>query len=361
MNAFFKIFLSALLLVFVSISVSISTSQSCTTFFLHHDGRSVFGKNYDWPMERGLVLINKRGLAKTAMPEPGRVDGPWARWVSRYGSVTFNQYGREFPMGGMNETGLVIHMMALHKTAFPVPDERPVIKALQWIQYHLDSFETVDQVIAHQSEIRILFNEKPGLHYLVADRKGNSAAIEFLNGKLVVHKNDQMPVKAMTNSPYADAVAYLKAGLKVPLSGGSSLVRFETVANRLADFKTNPTDAMVNYSFDILDAASTPNYTKWSIVYDIDRLIVYFKTLSYKKIKKIEFKAFGLSCAGPVKMLNIRMDADGCVNRLFLPYSKDTNYLLIRHAFKGTEFLNDMPDFYLQQRAVHPDSHTCQE
>jgi choloylglycine hydrolase len=26
-------------------------------------------------------------------------------WTSRYGSITFNQYGREFPSGGINEKG----------------------------------------------------------------------------------------------------------------------------------------------------------------------------------------------------------------------------------------------------------------
>lgn len=357
MKQFQKIVLFTIILVFYSLPQIFA----CTTFFIHHDGRSVFGKNYDWPLERGLVFINKRGLAKKAMAEPGRVDGPYARWVSKYGSVTFNQYGREFPMGGMNEAGLVIHMMVLRKTAFPVPDKRPVIKELQWIQYHLDLFETVEQVIENQSRIRILYNEKPGLHYLVADRTGNCAAIEFLNGKLVAHKGDQMPVRALTNSTYEASMAYLKAGLRMPRSGESSLRRFKTVAGMLEQFKKNPTDAVVNYSFDILDAVNTQGYTQWSIVYDMNSLTVYFKTRSYTGIKKIEFGKFGLGCKGPVKMLNMRMDTDGNVNRLFLPYSQDSNYHLIRDAFKGTSFLQYVPDYQLRQRAAHPDSHICQE
>jgi choloylglycine hydrolase len=34
-------------------------------------------------------------------------DGKTISWISKYGSITFNQYGREFPTGGMNEKGLV--------------------------------------------------------------------------------------------------------------------------------------------------------------------------------------------------------------------------------------------------------------
>ncbi len=354
-----KLFFKMILFTIIGLLCLTSVSLSCTTFFIEHDGQFVFGKNYDWQLERGVVFINKRGLAKTAMPEPGRVDGPYASWTSKYGSVTFNQYGREFPMGGMNEAGLVIHMMALHKTAFPVPDERPVIKELQWIQFHLDSFETVDQVIENQSNIRILFNEKPGLHYLAADRTGNCAAIEFLNGKLVVHKGKDLPIKALTNSTYDNSLAYIKAGLKVPMSGSSSLRRFKTVSKMLNQFEKDPTDAVVNYSFDILDAAATPGYTQWSIVYDMNALNIYFKTQTYQKIKKVDLKEFGLGCRDHVKMLNMKMDTEGSVNRQFLPYSKESNYHLIRDAFKGTNFLQNVPDFYLKKRAAHPDSHFC--
>lgn len=65
----------------------------------------VFGKNYDWHLEFGYLMINKRNVTKTAMQTGTAIDSP-AAWTSRYGSVTFNQYGRESPMGGMNEAGL---------------------------------------------------------------------------------------------------------------------------------------------------------------------------------------------------------------------------------------------------------------
>lgn len=35
-------------------------------------------------------------------------------WTSRYASVTFNQWGREFPMDGMNEAGLVVALVGAH-------------------------------------------------------------------------------------------------------------------------------------------------------------------------------------------------------------------------------------------------------
>jgi penicillin V acylase-like amidase (Ntn superfamily) len=49
--------------------------------------------------------------------------GAIARWVCRYGSVTFNLAGREFAFRGMNEAGLVIGSMEIRAGEFPEPDE----------------------------------------------------------------------------------------------------------------------------------------------------------------------------------------------------------------------------------------------
>ena len=102
----------------------IDRSNACTTFFVHLNGKMVFGHNYDWMADEGMVCSNQRGLAKTSMKMP---DGNTISWTSRYGSITFNQYGKEFPTGGMNENGLVVELMWLDATVYPGPDDRPSI------------------------------------------------------------------------------------------------------------------------------------------------------------------------------------------------------------------------------------------
>ncbi len=110
------------------------TSEACTTFCISHEGQQVFAYNLDWMIENGLVIINKRRVLKTAMQGSAGDSGPYARWRSKLGSITFNQYGREMPSGGMNEAGLVIHPMMLRQTQYPPPDHRPAINNLQWIK-----------------------------------------------------------------------------------------------------------------------------------------------------------------------------------------------------------------------------------
>jgi choloylglycine hydrolase len=91
--------------------------QACTTFLMKDAKNNLYyGRNFDFPVGEGLIQINERNMVKQAMVLPS--DKPFS-WVSLYGSITFNQVGREFPYGGMNEAGLVVEQMWLDGTRYP--------------------------------------------------------------------------------------------------------------------------------------------------------------------------------------------------------------------------------------------------
>ena len=153
-----------------------------------------------------------------------------ATWVATYGSVTFNQFGRDNPMTGINEKGLMVSQMWLDETRYPPADTRPVIGNLEWIQYNLDRHGSVAEVLADAEAVRPM--SRAPIHYLVADAAGDAAALEFLDGKLVVHRGAAMPVRALTNSTYSESVAAFeraKAKGEMPKSV-SSLDRFVRAA-----------------------------------------------------------------------------------------------------------------------------------
>src|SRR5215510_4345158 len=222
-----RIVLVALLPVLVSV-VPIR-SLACTTFCLKRKGEVLFGKNYDWMIGDGLVFVNKRGVAKTGAEE---VNPP--KWVSKYGSVTFNQYGWENPHGGMNEVGLVIELMWLDDTEYPKVDSRPAVDVLEWIQYQLDNSATLAEVLSNAQKIRIKSDVK--LHYLVNDKAGNTATIEYLNGQLIAHHGANLPVSALTNSTYEQSLAYSKTTGIEKARGTGSLERFARTANKTREF-----------------------------------------------------------------------------------------------------------------------------
>ena len=105
----------------ISVLLVLTTpSYPCTTLGFVAGSEVLVGKNYDWDIGDGMVVVNKRGVVKQAL-----VGTNPARWTSRFGSVTFDQYGREFPSGGMNEAGLVVELMWLEATRYPTDPTVP--------------------------------------------------------------------------------------------------------------------------------------------------------------------------------------------------------------------------------------------
>jgi len=110
------------------ICLPIGPARACTCFCLDTPAGPVFGSNLDLFIPGdGLVFVNRRGIAKESFPSQMGTTGKTAKWVSKYGSVTFNLAGREWAFGGMNEAGLVLGTMELLKSEFPERDERPAL------------------------------------------------------------------------------------------------------------------------------------------------------------------------------------------------------------------------------------------
>ena len=323
------------------ISVLAEPAEGCSTFCLAGAG-PVFGKNYDWDVADGLVIVNKRGVAKTAMTS----DNP-AKWTSTLGSVTFNQYGREMPCGGINEAGLVIELMWLDDTLYPPADSRQSLYNLQWIQYHLDVSSSVDDVIARDADIRIAPGREARVHFLVADRTGACATIEYLGGKMVAHTGETMPVMALTNHTYEQSVAFLKlhegfGGAVPPGDSNRSLDRFVRAASAVAAFDANAPDYVITYAFDVLASVAQGPSTQWSIVYDLGAMRVYFRTATRPSVRFFDVGNFDYSCQTPVRILDLAADVKGDVSGSFVSYSFDANKKLIDSAFGQTSFLKDV-------------------
>jgi penicillin V acylase-like amidase (Ntn superfamily) len=308
---------------------------SCTTFFINRNGQLIFGRNYDWVAGQGMVNTNLRGLAKTSFAMP---DGSTINWVSKFGSITFNQYGKEFPTGGMNEKGLVVELMWLNDTKYPSPDQRPSMTVLQWLQYQLDNNSTVSEVIQTDSKLRISSSDVP-LHYLVADASGDVAAIEFLNGKMVVHRGKDLPIAVLANNTYDnswDAVKNLYGASNISIRDNSD-ARFAKACKMVKEFQDqNLSTPVVDYSFKVLNEVSQADYTKWTIVYDLVAKKIYFKTHNYPQVKSVEFSAFDFSCTASAKAFDMNQSTPGSVNNSFVNYTSDFNRKITEATVKAS-------------------------
>lgn len=340
--------------VLILFSLSVGETFACTTFCLKNKDEVLFGKNYDWMIGDGLVFVNKRGLQKVSTAE----DAP-AKWVAKYGSVTFNQYGRENPMGGMNEAALVIELMWLDETQYPKADSRPALDTLEWIQYQLDTSATVEEVLKTAENVRI--DSEVTLHYLVNDKNGNSATIEFLDGKLVAHTGEKLTVSALANDTYEKSLNYSKTTTAEKAKTESSFDRFTRAAQKTREFGAKPKTEQeaVSYAFDILANVAQKNSTQWSIVYDQRRGKIHFRSMPSPTIKTIDTKSFDYTCGSTVKIFDINAKTSGDVTAKFIDYTRETNRDLIERSFSGTPFLKGVPAIAKDFLASYPENFAC--
>ncbi len=145
---------TTILVLLLGSSVCLATDALACASFLFKTGDSlIFGRNVDSPAGSGsdtvgLVVVNKRGVYKEGASFDALYGGkkdpsPPFSWVSKYGSITFNFYGTEFPDGGMNEAGLIFEEMTLLDTKYPAEKSNPTLFMVLWIQYVLDTCCTV--------------------------------------------------------------------------------------------------------------------------------------------------------------------------------------------------------------------------
>lgn len=303
---------------------------ACSTIKLQCADELIYGHNLnnngsDVP---GLAFINKRGVFKTGrtlseLMTKAKTDPSTMTWISRYGSVTFNAFGKDLPDGGMNEAGLYIWEMGLgnEEIVYPKNKTLPKLNQMHWMQYILDNFATVDEAIQCAHDIEI---EGWGWHYFVGDIDGNCAAIDFADGKVVVHQGAAMPVPGLFNALYEREVKLLRyfkgfGGFYEPDLEDLNVPRFVKTAVMLRDYK--PTQNAVDYGFKILESIFVTEIADWSVIYDVRKKTVYFKTSLNPQIKHFAIDAFDFSNTGPEMILNIDIKEAGDVSKKFSPFS----------------------------------------
>ncbi|MBW2733722.1 MAG: linear amide C-N hydrolase [Deltaproteobacteria bacterium] len=258
----------------------------------------------------------------------------------------------------MNEAGLVVEVMWLNSSKYPAVDSRPSLNELQWVQYVLDNFATVADLVEQAPKLRIaqVFAE---VHYLVCDKTSACAAMEYINGRLVISTGDDMPAKTLTNNTYADSALYLKrfagfGGSQSTPGSLDSLDRFVRASSMALDSSKSMTP---EYVFSILDSVYTPGYTQWNLVYVPDEMKVYFRTSSSTNIKSVKLSDFDGACTATVKVLDIDTGAEGDTLARFSDYTTGSNKLLLEHGFGSLAAY--MPAGLLDKLANYPETLTC--
>ena len=146
---------------------------------------------------------------------------------------------------GFNERGLAGHMLYLTATDYGVRDAaRPGVQAGLWLQFVLDNTATVAEALAALETVQPVMVEahgrKAAVHLALEDAGGDSAVIEYIDGKPVIHHGREYQI--MTNDPtYDEQLALLaeqdfsKPSRDMPLPGNvNAQDRFQRAAYYMA-------------------------------------------------------------------------------------------------------------------------------
>ncbi len=310
------------ILTIITFVLTIQIAFPCSSIVLKQGNQLFLGKNFDWTYREGIVIKNLRGTSKTAYFTH---TGEQAKWTSIHGSITFNQNGKEMPYGGMNEKGLVVEMLWLELTKYNINEEKKYVNELEWIQYQLDNFETVQQVLDHLTDLKI-YPIKGKIHYILTDRTGLSVIVEYLNGKPIAYKKEANTCQAITNNTVFHSEPYKTKIDGVRKNNTVAAFRYYQLEQEILNI---PKEEILNeaYLFDILKKVTIPKgdfKTMWSIVYNINQKSISFFSDTHKEIKHIDLSA--LDFGQELTYFNINQNKLISLNNALITLTEAINY-----------------------------------
>ena len=294
-----------------------SSSWACTRLVFHGaNGQVITARSMDWKSDIVSNLwVLPRGMQRTGETGPNTV-----RWTSKYGSVITSGYDIS-TTDGVNEAGLNANLLWLVESQYPAfgTNSKPGLSIAAWAQYVLDNFATVQQAVAalSQEPFTLVSDTMPGenrlttVHLSISDASGDSAIVEYIAGKQVIHHGRQYQV--MTNSPTFDQQLALNAYWK-QIGGTTMLPGTNRAADRFAraSFYVNaiPKDQSPNKAlasvFSVIRNASVPyglntpeepniSSTRWRTVFDHERKLYFFESALTPNTFWVDLKALDFS------------------------------------------------------------------
>jgi penicillin V acylase-like amidase (Ntn superfamily) len=312
-----------------TLALSAKVSEACSrATWCGSNGDVVTGRSMDWPYDFNthFYVIPREEL------NVGLKGG--YSWKSKYGAVVLaGALNAGGPINGvfdgLNERGLGVNMLYLAETDFGTTPSNATrrISWAAWLQYVVSNFASVKEAVAEMEKnpvylVPVNFGPggaaHPSVHLSLTDSSGDSAIMEYLNGKLVVHHNREYQV--MTNSPTYDKQLALNAywsrmdGAKMLPGSHQSEDRFVRASYYLNRLGTDITDqrrqiagvlsVMRNISVpwgaaDPLHPNIAPTY--WRSVLDHTRKQYYFESALSPYIVRVDVNKLDLSPGSGVR------------------------------------------------------------
>ncbi|CAM3136352.1 choloylglycine hydrolase [Paracoccus aminovorans] len=307
-------------------------AEACTrVVYLGPEGRVLTGRSMDWsmPMVSNLWVF-PRGMTRDGAAGPRSLE-----WTSKYGSMIVSGYDIA-TVDGMNEQGLVANMLWLADSQYPQDDGRtPRMSLSLWAQFFLDRFATVEEAVAwlNENPLDVVTKDvpvQPGklttVHLSLSDATGDSAILEWLAGKLVIHHG--RGYRVMTNDPPYDeqlAIAAYWKGVnpREAMPGTSRAADRFVRAGTFVDMVVQSDDprtaaaavfsvvrnASVPYGVSIPDAPNLST-TRWRVVADHKDRLFHVESAISPNVFSVDLGKLDFAEGSGVRKLDLGMDME---------------------------------------------------
>ena len=304
-----------------------SAAEACTRLvYWGADDQVITARSMDWKTDVGTNLwMFPRGMKRSGEAGPNSI-----KWTSKYGSVIASGYDIS-TTDGMNEAGLVANVLWLVESSYPKYDGKgPGLSIAAWAQYVLDNFATVGEAVdaLAKQPFTIVTDNVPGqdklatLHLSLSDSSGDSAIVEYIDGKQVIHHSRAYQV--MTNSPIFEKQLALneywtQIGGTVMLPGtnraSDRFARASFYVNAIPK-TTDPVETIAS-AFSVIRNVSVPfgistpdqpniSSTRWRTVSDHKRKLYFFESALTPNIFWVDLTKIDFSEAtGKVRKLDL--------------------------------------------------------
>ena len=241
-------------------------SWGCALFAALGDpGNRLYGRNFDWRFSPAVLLFTDPpdGYASVSM-----VDIEYLGFGGSRAKNLINLPLSErqalldapaLPFDGMNEQGLAIGMAAVPPGEMRHDPNKKTIDQLAVMREILDHASTIEEAVNILTSYNIEMGNVP-LHYLIASAAGDSALVEFYQGRMMVFRNED---------PWQLATNFLVASTDGHPQGQCQ--RFDRISQRLheAAGQLNIQDALSLLADVSQDTSQAQSNTQWSVVYDM--------------------------------------------------------------------------------------------
>ncbi|MEO6792876.1 MAG: linear amide C-N hydrolase [Mycobacterium sp.] len=298
----------------------------CTRLvYLGPNGNIITGRSMDWKLDLATNLwALPRGMKRT-----GQVGTNSVEWIAKYGSLVASAYD-VCTTDGLNEAGLSANLLWLAESEYPKYDgTRPGLTIAAWAQYVLDNFASVAEAVAAllTEPFDVVTDGVPGedrlatLHLSLSDATGDSAIVEYVGGKLVIHHGRQYQV--MTNSPLFDQQLAVNAYWE-QLGGTVMLPGTNRAADRFARAsfyvkavpKTKDPKIALASVFSVIRNVSVPfgistpdepniSSTRWRTVAHHTRKLYFFESALTPNVFWVDLNKLDFAEGAPVRKLDL--------------------------------------------------------